>query len=268
MKAVVIIPARYNSSRFPGKPLATLKGKTVIQHVYEQASAARLADAALVATDDIRIFDAVSSFGGKAVMTSAGHASGSDRIAEAADGLECDCIVNVQGDEPFIRPEMIDDVIGLLYDDDDVSISTLARRITGIDEIFSPDVVKVVMNADGFALYFSRAPIPYYRDEWNIRQESRVTSQESGDKYNLTLNSKLLTPMCYKHIGIYGFRKHTLKAFASLKKSRLEHIERLEQLRALEAGMKIKVKITEHDTFGIDTMEDLRKAEEWQNISL
>jgi len=268
LKAAVIIPARYYSSRFPGKPLATLKGKTVIQHVYEQATAAKLADAVLVATDDRRIFDAVSSFGGKAVMTSVSHASGSDRIAEAAGGIECDCIVNVQGDEPFIRPEMIDDVIGLLYNDEDVSISTLAKRITDIDEIFSPNVVKVVMNGEGFAMYFSRAPIPFCRDEWKIRQESRVTSQESGNKYNLTLNSKLLTPMWFKHIGIYGFRKNTLKAFTSLKESRLEHIERLEQLRALEAGMRIKVKITEHDTFGIDTMEDLRKAEEWQNISL
>ncbi|RJQ51197.1 MAG: 3-deoxy-manno-octulosonate cytidylyltransferase [Nitrospiraceae bacterium] len=271
MKAVAIIPARFQSTRFPGKPLASLKGKIVIQHVYEQAVSAKLVDAVFVATDDRRIFDAVISFGGKAVMTSGSHASGTDRIAEAAETIECDYIVNVQGDEPFIRPGMIDDVIGLLYNDEQVSITTLAKKITDIQELMSPHVVKVVMNNDGFAMYFSRAPIPFDRDEWQI--ESRVKSQESSDRGKscfelLTLNSKLLTLNWYKHIGVYGFRKNTLRAFTSLEQSRLERIEKLEQLRALEAGMRIKVKITEHDTFGIDTIEDLRKAEEWQNISL
>ncbi len=265
-KAVAIIPARFNSTRFPGKPLATLKGKSIIQHVYEHASSAKLLSSVVVATDDKRIFDAVVSFGGRAVMTSGRHASGTDRIAEVAVNTDCDFVVNVQGDEPFITPEMVDEVVELLYNDDEVAISTLAKRTTDLNEIFSPNVVKVVMNDKGIAMYFSRAPIPFYRDEW--RTESGVKSQELSGFQFLTLNSKLLTLSCYKHIGIYGFRKDALLQFVSLKESRLEQIEKLEQLRALEAGMKIKVKETEYDTFGIDTIEDLRKAEEWQNISL
>ncbi|RJQ49867.1 MAG: 3-deoxy-manno-octulosonate cytidylyltransferase [Nitrospiraceae bacterium] len=262
-KAVAIIPARFQSTRFPGKPLATLKGKIIIQHVYEHVSSAKLVDSVFVATDDHRIFDAVKSFGGKAIMTSPLHASGSDRIAEAANGIECDHIVNVQGDEPFIRPEMIDDVIELLYNDDRVSISTLAKQITDIREIMSPHIVKVIMNSEGFAMYFSRAAIPFHRDAWECE------TFENGMRITLAPDEALMRGhVCHKHIGIYGFRKSTLSTFTSLEESRLERIEKLEQLRALEAGMRIKVKITEHDTFGIDTLEDLRKAEEWQNISL
>ncbi|MBI4850132.1 MAG: 3-deoxy-manno-octulosonate cytidylyltransferase [Nitrospirae bacterium] len=270
-KAVAIIPARFNSTRFPGKPLATLKGKIIIQHVFERVSAAKLIDAVLVATDDQRIFDAVTSFGGKAVMTSGSHVSGTDRIAEATSELDCDFVINVQGDEPFIRPEMVDEVVEVLYNDDKVSISTLAKRTTDINEIFSPNVVKVVMSASGFALYFSRAPIPFYRDEWQMKktEDREQKTEDRVSTFDLsTLNSQLSTSFCYKHIGIYGFHKNALLSFTSLKEGRLERIEKLEQLRALESGMRIKVRITEHDTFGIDTIEDLRKAEEWQNISL
>jgi 3-deoxy-manno-octulosonate cytidylyltransferase (CMP-KDO synthetase) len=252
-RAVVIIPARYNATRFPGKPLVLLKGKPLIQHVYEHASRASLVHFILVATDDRRIYDAVLNFGGRAVMTSDSHESGTDRIAEAARNIECDYVINVQGDEPFIEPEMIDDVVNLLYNDDKVSISTLAKRVTDIHEILSPHVVKVVMDDEGFALYFSRAPIPYHRDEWK-------------DLNNINFHDRRTT--VFKHIGIYGYRKDALIRFSSLKQSRLEKIEKLEQLRALNAGMKIKVKETQFDTFGIDTIEDLRKAEEWQNISL
>lgn len=259
-RVVVIIPSRYNATRFPGKPLALLKGKPIIQHVYEQAVCARLVDAVLVATDDRRIYDTVQSFGGKAVMTQGGHESGTDRMAEAARDLECEFVINVQGDEPFIRPDMIDDVVNLLYNDDRVSISTLAKKVTDIDEIFSPHVVKVVTDDEGFALYFSRAPIPYHRDEF---AELRVMSPELQAAQINIRNLEF-----YKHIGIYGYRKDALMKFASLKQGRLEKVEKLEQLRALNAGMKIKVKETEFDTFGIDTIEDLRKAEEWQNISL
>jgi 3-deoxy-manno-octulosonate cytidylyltransferase (CMP-KDO synthetase) len=269
-KAVAIIPARYNSTRFPGKPLAALKGKIIIQHVYNHAASARLVDAVFVATDDKRIFDAVNSFGGKAVMTSGSHASGTDRIAEAADSIDCDYVVNVQGDEPFIRADMIDDVIEVLYNDDKVSISTLAKKITDGHEVLSPHTVKVVMDSEGFAMYFSRAPIPYHRDGWQM-YKADDGGRNTDSKYVLELQppTSSLQPLhWYKHIGIYGFRKNTLKTFTSLKEGRLEQIEKLEQLRALEAGMRIKVKITEHDTFGIDTMEDLRKAEEWQNLSL
>jgi 3-deoxy-manno-octulosonate cytidylyltransferase (CMP-KDO synthetase) len=266
-RVVAIIPARYNSTRFPGKPLAILKGKILIQHVYEQASAASLVDTVVVATDDERIFDAVTSFGGRAVMTSHSHESGTDRIAEAAGKMECELVINIQGDEPFIKPEMIDDVVNLLYNDDRASIGTLAKRVTDINEILSPNVVKVVMDDNDFALYFSRSPIPYYRDEFS---ELRVTGFELQSAETRNGNRKPATHNMefYKHIGIYGFRKDSLINFSSMKPGRLERIEKLEQLRALSAGMRIKVKETEFDTFGIDTIEDLRKAEEWQNISL
>ncbi len=256
-KVVVIIPSRYNATRFPGKPLALLKGKPIIQHVYEHAVQARLVDHVLVATDDSRIYNAVIRFNGKVVMTSGSHESGTDRIAEAAEGIECEYIINVQGDEPFIEPDMIDDVVNLLYNDDKVSISTLVKRITDMDEVYSPHVVKAVLDDEDFALYFSRSPVPYHRDEWSIHgREHRAQNTDTDDLY------------CYKHIGIYGYRKEALVKFSSLKQCRLEKIEKLEQLRALNAGMKIKVKETRFDTFGIDTKEDLRKAEEWQNTSL
>ena len=252
-RVVAIIPARYNATRFPGKPLAFLKGKPLIQHVYEHASRARLVNSVFIATDDQRIYDGAVNFGGRVVMTSGRHESGTDRIAEAAAHIECDYVINVQGDEPFIEPQMIDDVVNLLYNDDRAAISTLAKKVTDIYEILSPHVVKVVMDDEGFALYFSRAPIPFHRDEWS-------------DLNNIVLKGE--DRMIFKHIGIYGYRKEALIHFSSLKRSRLEEIEKLEQLRALNAGMKIKVKETTFDTFGIDTKEDLRKAEAWQNISL
>jgi 3-deoxy-manno-octulosonate cytidylyltransferase (CMP-KDO synthetase) len=252
-KAVVIIPSRFDSTRFPGKPLATLKGKSIIQHVYEQASRSSLADAVYVATDDERIFDEVNSFGGHAIMTSSSHTCGTDRIAEAANNIECDIIVNVQGDEPFIRPEMVDDTVGVLRDDEKASMSTLCVRIDNQEDLLSPHSVKVVMDSEGYALYFSRSPIPYYRDDWkDVNSISHIP-----DKTILR-----------KHIGIYGYRKNVLMEFTLMDKGDLENIEKLEQLRALSAGMKIKVRETEFNTFGIDTIDDLRKAEEWQNISL
>lgn len=252
-KAVAIIPARFDATRFPGKPLALLRGKPIIQHVYEHATNASLIDFVVIATDDSRIFDAVNAFGGSAVMTSADHESGTDRIAEAAEAIECEYVVNVQGDEPFIRPQMIDDVVGLLFNDERVSISTLAKKITDIHDIQSPHVVKVVMDNEGYALYFSRSPIPYYRDDW-----------QNSESISLKDNHSVV----FKHVGIYGFRKEELKRFTSMEKGRLENIEKLEQLRALAAGMKIKVGETEFETHGIDTIDDLRRAEEWLSISL
>jgi 3-deoxy-manno-octulosonate cytidylyltransferase (CMP-KDO synthetase) len=252
-KAVVIIPARYNSSRFPGKPLATLKGKTLIQNVYDQASSASRIDSVIVATDDSRIFDTVKKFGGSVLMTSPDHACGTDRIAEVARDLECDIVVNVQGDEPFIRPEMIDDTVQLLLEDEAASISTLAVRIDNEDEIVDPNVVKVVTDDRGYALYFSRSPIPYFRDEWKDLQSITLQQEKT---------------VLFKHIGVYGYRKESLLNFTAMEKKWLEEMEKLEQLRALAAGMKIKVKETAFNTFGIDTIEDLRKAEEWQSISL
>ncbi len=252
-KAVVIIPSRFDATRFPGKPLATLKGKSIIQHVYEQTSRSRLAGEVYVATDDKRIFDEVTSFNGHAVMTSGSHTCGTDRIAEAAKNIECDIIVNVQGDEPFIRPEMVDDTIQILRDDETASMSTLCVRIDNQEELLSPHSVKVVTDREGYAMYFSRSPIPYYRDEWtDLNSISHIPDKT----------------VLMKHIGIYGYRKNVLVEFTSMEKSALEDIEKLEQLRALSAGFKIKVKETAFNTFGIDTKEDLRKAEEWQNISL
>ncbi len=252
-QAVAIIPARFDATRFPGKLLALLKNKPIIQHVYEHATRASLIDYALIATDDRRIYDVVCEFGGNAVMTSSDHASGTDRIAEAASDIDCEYVVNVQGDEPFIRPEMIDDVVKLLQNDTTTSISTLAKKITDRAEISSSHVVKVVTDEKGYALYFSRAPIPYYRDEWQ-------------DPDSITMEDNRIE--VFKHIGIYGFRKNDLMKFTSMKKGRLEDIEKLEQLRALAAGMKIKVGVTEYETHGIDTIDDLRKAEEWLSISL
>ena len=270
LRVAVIIPARYGSTRFPGKSLAVLKGKILIQHVYERAMAAKLVDHVTVATDDSRIFDAVKTFGGNALMTSASHMSGTDRIAEAAGNMDYEFVINVQGDEPFIRPGMIDDVANLLYNDRSVSISTLAKKITDINEIFSPHVVKVVMDENGFALYFSRSPIPYYRDEWKLlkTEEPKMNMDQINTLELQTPDPEVREFYCYKHIGIYGFRKDALIDFSSMRQSRLERAEKLEQLRALSAGMKIKVKETEYDTFGIDTIDDLRKAEQWQSISL
>ncbi len=255
-KAVVIIPARYGATRFPGKPLALLRGKPIIQWVYERAKGATLIEDVIVATDHQEILNRVYSFGGKAVMTSRDHASGTDRIAEVAKDLMCDIIINVQGDEPFIRPEMIDHTVELLKDSR-ASISTLARRIEDKEELRDPNVVKVVFDKEGFALYFSRSPIPYYRDRWR-----GPDFMEVGDGIEV-----------YKHIGIYGYRREVLLRISEMPQSRLERAERLEQLRALEEGLRIKVGITTHNTIGIDTLEDLKRAEElllrhlWLNTS-
>jgi 3-deoxy-manno-octulosonate cytidylyltransferase (CMP-KDO synthetase) len=267
LKAVVVIPARFNSTRFPGKPLALLREKPLIQHVYEGVSSADLIDTVFIATDDKRVFDVVTGFGAKAIMTSSEHTCGTDRVAEVVRDIDCEIVVNVQGDEPFIRSGMVDDVVRLLVDDPRASIGTLAKKTSNIEEILSPDIVKVVMDNEGFAMYFSRAPIPYHRDEFS---ELRVTNYGLQAEETRTHNPQPTTHNMefYKHIGIYGYRKDALLRFASMKKSRLEQAEKLEQLRALFSGMKIKVKETAYDTFGIDTIEDLRKAEKWLNLSL
>jgi 3-deoxy-manno-octulosonate cytidylyltransferase (CMP-KDO synthetase) len=252
MSAIVIIPARFASTRFPGKPLALLKGIPVIEHVYRNAMKSRLADDVLVATDNEAIFNTVLSFGGKAAMTSGSHPSGTDRIAEASRSLSHDIIVNVQGDEPLVDPEMIDTAISVL-DDPEASIGTLAVRIKDRQEIFNPNTVKVVFNAAGFAFYFSRAPIPYHRDEWNALNGS--AGQESG----FTV---------FKHIGIYSYRRDVLMQLAETPPSRLELIEKLEQLRALENGFRIKIGEALHETFGVDTPDDLERIEKCLNSSL
>jgi len=241
MDAFVVIPARYSSSRFPGKPLVSLKGKPLLRHVYERAKGARLVREVIVATDDRRILEAAESFGAKAVMTSGGHPSGTDRVAEAVLklALEAPIIVNLQGDEPLIRPEMIDDVI-MLLEDERADIGTLVKKIEKEEEFTDPNIVKAVFDREGFALYFSRSPVPFRMDKAPLR--------------------------AYKHIGIYAYRKEALMRLTGLPPTSLEETEKLEQLRALENGMRIKIKETEYDTIGVDTPEDLRKVEECLNI--
>lgn len=257
MAAIVVIPARYDSTRFPGKPLALLKGKPLIQHVYEGCLGASLVKDVMVATDSEAILEKVLSFSGKAVMTSSKHLSGTDRVAEVASQLDYDIIVNVQGDEPLINPQMIDDVVDLLSDSS-ADMGTLTKKIDNPEDIMDPNVVKVVFDKDNFALYFSRSPIPYHRELLG------------SIGFNVVVKEKSLPDdfVMYKHVGIYSYRKEVLLRLSSMRQTRLEEIERLEQLRALENGFKIKVKETIFETIGVDTPEDMERVEEWLNTYL
>ena len=235
-KTAIIIPARYGSSRLKGKPLIKVEGKPVIQWVYEKAQAARLADIIIVATDDERIFNTVKAFGGNVEMTSVNHKCGSDRIKEVVmRHPEIAYIVNLQGDEPLIKPESIDEVIKNVKDDKDADISTLIRKVTP-EEAENPNLVKCVIDNAGFAMYFSRSKIPFER---NI------------DKANF-----------YGHLGIYGYKREALIKMTDLPQSSYEMAESLEQLRALQNGMKIKTSIVDFVPVGIDTAEDLEKFKE------
>jgi 3-deoxy-manno-octulosonate cytidylyltransferase (CMP-KDO synthetase) len=234
MKIIGVIPARYGSTRFPGKALADVGGKPMIQHVWESSSKSKLINELYIATDDKRIFDAVGRFWGKAVMTSPKHKSGSDRIGEVVKKIKCDIIVNIQGDEPFINPANIDKAIKPLMQDNKIMVSTLCTKIKNKDEINNPNVVKVITDKNGFALYFSRHTIPFNRD----------------DAKDVTY---------YKHIGLYVYKKDYLMKFIRLKPSKLELAEKLEQLRILENGEKIKVVVTNIDSVTVDTKEDLKK---------
>jgi 3-deoxy-manno-octulosonate cytidylyltransferase (CMP-KDO synthetase) len=233
MKRVVVIPARYGSMRLPGKPLAEIAGKPLIQWVYERAGTSTLKDEVLIATDDVRVRDAASSFGAPVVMTSPDCASGTDRIYEATKGRDADIIVNLQGDEPMIRGDMIDRLFSAL-EGESLDMATLCSPLSDKIELTSPHTVKAVLDRQGFALYFSRAPIPYFQ-------------KSSG------------VPV-YKHIGIYAFSRAFLETFVSLPRGRLEETESLEQLRALEAGHKIKVLVVDYDGISVDTPEDLERA--------
>ena len=237
--ALVVIPVRYGSTRFPGKPLAMLRGKPVIQHVYEQAARARRVEVAVVATDDRRILEAVERFGGQAVMTSPTARSGTERAAEAARARSESVIVNVQGDEPLVQPEMIDQLAEYLERHRAVPMASLMTKLERAEDLASPNVVKVVVDADGFALYFSRAAIPFVR-------------QGTGDRGQVRY---------WKHIGIYGYQRHFLLQFPHLAPTPLEQLEQLEQLRALEHGYRIRLLETAHDTIGVDTPEDLARVD-------
>lgn len=234
MNTIVIIPARYGSTRFPGKPLVDIQGKPMIQRVYEQVQKAELPDRIIVATDDQRIFDCVKSFGGEVEMTKTDHPSGTDRIAEVAQRINLggELIVNVQGDEPFIEPDQIDQLINFMKIKKDIFIGTLIKKINNMSLLQNPDVVKVVQDQKQRALYFSRAPIPHNRDG---------------------ISSKHY----FKHIGMYAYRRAALLEITQLPEGRLEQLERLEQLRWLEHGWTIGVQETEWESRGIDRPRDL-----------
>ncbi len=235
---LAVIPARYASTRFPGKPLADIRGKSMIQRVWEQVRQSRRVDAAVVATDDDRIAAHVQGFGGQVIRTRSEHPSGTDRCAEVALHFPAaEFILNIQGDEPFVQPEQIDLLATTLCSDSTFSIATLAKRIEQAEVLFNPHVVKVALAGDGRAIYFSRHPIPFLR------------GVEPADWLN--------RHAFYKHIGLYGFRRETLLHIAGLSPTPLECAESLEQLRWLEHGLPIRVGLTDWETTGIDTPEDL-----------
>jgi len=245
---VGIIPARFASTRLPGKPLSDIHGKPMIQHVYERASRARSLDLVLVATDDERIASAVRGFGGEVVMTSPHHASGTDRLAEASRATEAAIVVNVQGDEPLVDPSSIDAAVAALLGELDAPMATLSRPLTDVGEMMSPAVVKVVVDARGDALYFSRSPIPYLRTADGGPIEAARAAVARG--------------IARKHVGLYVYRREALLRFASLPPSPLEQAEGLEQLRALHHGMRIRVASlpASADAVAVDTPEDLERV--------
>lgn len=249
MKAIGIIPARYAATRLPGKVLADIAGKPMVQHVYERACQAETLDKVLVATDDQRIMAAVEGFGGQAVMTSPEHQSGTDRLAEVAQQLDCEVVVNIQGDEPLIEPAAIDAAVAPFMTDPSLAMSTLATPITALEEHLDPSAVKVVVDQDGFALYFSRAPVPFFRLDTDALWPDNKPRQhpESG-----------LWPL--KHIGLYVYRRDALVWLASLPPTPLERTEKLEQLRALENGCRIKVITVDYSPIGVDTPQDLERV--------
>ncbi len=240
-KIIGVIPARYRSTRFPGKPLADILGKPMIQWVYENAKSSRLINYVIIATDDERILNSAKSFGADAIMTPPDIPTGTDRVAYSIKEFDADIVVNIQGDEPLMSADMIDSAIEPFLKEEKFEISTLAVKINNAETLFNPNVVKVVFDKNNYALYFSRSPIPFCRDARN------------KDEW-------LMLGDYYKHIGIYVYTRDSLFKFVALKRSKLEEIEKLEQLRALENGMKIKVVITDKDTIGIDTQSDLEKV--------
>ncbi|MGH9202992.1 MAG: 3-deoxy-manno-octulosonate cytidylyltransferase [Vicinamibacterales bacterium] len=232
---LAVIPARYHSTRLPGKVLLDIAGRPMIEHVFRRVAAAKTIDAVIVATDDQRVADVVESFGGVACLTSSDHVSGTDRIAEVVSQVSCELVVGVQADEPLLDPAIVDATVAPLRADRRLSISTAARAIADPSELANPHVVKVVRDSEGFALYFSRAPIPHGRDRPALT-ESRV------------------------HIGMYVYRRDVLLRLAALRPGVLELAEVLEQLRALENGIRIKVVDTSYELFGVDTPEDLERV--------
>jgi 3-deoxy-manno-octulosonate cytidylyltransferase (CMP-KDO synthetase) len=249
MRVSAIIPARYGSTRFEGKPLADILGKPMIQYVYEGVRQSKWIDEVIVATDDQRIEEVVQSFGGKAAMTSPTHFTGTDRVAEVARKLKSEIVVNVQGDEPLIKGNIIDKAIQPLMGDETLQLSTLMTRIEEVRDWLNPHIVKVVVDQKNFALYFSRSPIPFPRE----LQIGRLESNPFG-------TSRPLPKKVFKHIGVYVFRRKFLLQFSKMKQTPLEKLEKLEQLRALENGYRIKVNLVDYEPLSVDTPEDLQKV--------
>ena len=245
MRVTAVIPARYASTRFEGKALVDIMGKPMVQHVYERTCRAALVSEVIVATDDPRIEAAVKAFGGRVEMTSISHETGTDRLAEVGERIDSEIIVNVQGDEPLIEPAMIDEAIRPLIDDETIVMGTLKSRVRNLHDFLSPNVVKVITDCNGFALYFSRSPLPFFRDKWNDLKDEAFAS------------GRLL---CYKHVGMYVYRRDFLIRFAGMPQTYLERAEKLEQLRVLENGYRIKVVETEHESIGVDSPPDLEKV--------
>jgi len=236
-KAIAIIPARYNSSRLPGKPLISIKGKPLIQRVYEKASKSRLLDRVLIATDSQEVKDLMENLGAEVKLTSRRHRTGSDRVAEAVRNIPCDIVLNIQCDEPFLDPRMVDDLIRLMKKEKDLKMATLAYKINAPELVYDPNIVKVVLDKRSFALYFSRMPVPFHRSDGKL----------------------LPTSPYYEHIGIYAFRKSFLLRFGRLAQSPLEKAEKLEQLRALENGYRIKVLLSKYNSRAINSYSDLKR---------
>ena len=236
MEAIGVIPARYSSSRFSGKVLADICGKPMIQHVWERAKRALLLDEVIVACDEESVFAVASDFGANCVMTAKGHLSGSDRITEVVNPIDVKVVVNIQADEPLIEPLMIDRLAETLLGDNSIYMATIIKKIENSNEINNPNIVKVVVDKNNFALYFSRAPIPYRAENAEIE------------------------PIYYKHIGLYAYTKDFLFTYKNMPSSTLEGVEKLEQLRVLEEGFRIKVIETKVDTIGVDTPQDLERV--------
>jgi 3-deoxy-manno-octulosonate cytidylyltransferase (CMP-KDO synthetase) len=237
MNVIGVIPARYSSTRFDGKVLADILGKPMIQHVWERARQAKVLDDLIIACDDDRVFETAKGFGARVVRTAKAHTCGTDRIVEIVNPIDVKIVVNIQADEPLIDPMMIDMAARSLLDDPEVSMATLMKKIENTAEIHDPNVVKVVVDRNNFALYFSRAAIPHYAQ-----------------------NSEVKTLLYYKHIGLYSYTKDFLFTYRNLPVSSLEKIEKLEQLRVLQEGYRIKVVETKAETIGVDTPDDLEKV--------
>jgi len=237
MDVIGIIPARYSSTRFEGKVLADIAGKPMIQHVWERAKLALTLDDLIIACDDEQVADAAKAFGAKVIMTAKGHISGTDRICEVINPIDVRIVINIQGDEPLVHPTMIDNVARVLLDDNSIQMATVIKRIENQELLADSHTVKVVIDKNNFALYFSRAAIPFHAQ-----------------------NSEIKSPLYYKHIGLYGYTKDFLFIYKNLPPSDLENTECLEQLRVLQEGFRIKAIETKYDTIGVDTPEDLERV--------